>query len=314
MNLEHINYKGWPNCYRLTNEQLELVVTTDIGPRIIRFGFLDGDNEFKEFEESLGQTGDRQPRDVWHSYGGHRLWHAPEDLKRTYSPDNEAVRLEKHQEFIRLIQSVEPSTGIQKIIDVRLLPQKAEAMLTHRLINTNLWAVELAPWALTVMAPNGVAVIPLPPRGSHSENLAPTNSIALWAYTDMSDPRWTWGEKYVLLHQDPMIARPQKAGFLVKDGWSAYVRNEHLFVKTFACDPTARYPDFGSNVETFTDDQMLELETLGPLVQLKPGAVAEHIEYWHLFQEVPPPVNDDDVETHVVPKVMLCLAKETSNG
>jgi hypothetical protein len=310
MNLEHINYKGWPNCYRLTNEQLELIVTTDIGPRVIRFGFLDGDNELKEFEKTLGKTGGEK----WQSYGGHRLWHAPEDLERTYSPDNEAIRLEKHQDFIRLIQPVELATGIQKIIDVRLLPQKAEAILTHRLINTNLWTVELAPWALTVMAPNGVAIIPLPPRGSHSENLVPTNTIALWAYTDMSDPRWTWGEKYVLLRQDPLIARPQKAGFQVKDDWTAYARNGHLFLKTFASDSTARYPDFDSNVETFTNEQMLEVETLGPLVQLNPGVAIEHVEHWHLFQEIPPPINHEDVETHVMPKVRMSLAKERSYG
>ena len=64
--LEKVNYKGWPNCYQLSNGQIDLIVTTDVGPRIIRFGFVDTNNEFKEFEEMAGQTGGQ----TWHAYGG----------------------------------------------------------------------------------------------------------------------------------------------------------------------------------------------------------------------------------------------------
>ncbi|HSB78388.1 MAG TPA: hypothetical protein VLM91_06355 [Candidatus Methylomirabilis sp.] len=34
-----IAYRGWPNCYQVSNGLVELVVTTDVGPRLIRFGF-----------------------------------------------------------------------------------------------------------------------------------------------------------------------------------------------------------------------------------------------------------------------------------
>ena len=32
-----INYRGWPNSYRMSNGEVELVVTADVGPRIIRY-------------------------------------------------------------------------------------------------------------------------------------------------------------------------------------------------------------------------------------------------------------------------------------
>ena len=35
--IEKTNYKGWPNSYLVTNGEVELIVTGDIGPRIIRF-------------------------------------------------------------------------------------------------------------------------------------------------------------------------------------------------------------------------------------------------------------------------------------
>ena len=84
---EKVNYRGWPNCYRLSNGILELIITADVGPRIIRFGFVGQDNEFAEFEDMMGQTGG----DEWKIYGGHRLWHAPEIPGRTYFPDNTPV-------------------------------------------------------------------------------------------------------------------------------------------------------------------------------------------------------------------------------
>ena len=40
--VEKVEYKGWPNCYRVSNGEVELVVTSDVGPRVIRFGFVGG--------------------------------------------------------------------------------------------------------------------------------------------------------------------------------------------------------------------------------------------------------------------------------
>lgn len=297
--MEKIEYKGWPNCYKLANDKVELVVTGDVGPRVIRFALAGGENIMREYEETLGVTGG----DEWNIFGGHRLWHAPEAKPRSYYPDNSPVEVEEHEGFVRIIQPTEPTTGIQKEIDIVLSSDTAHATLTHRLRNNNLWAVTLAPWALSVLAQGGTAIVPIPPRGSHEEHLLPTNTLTLWAYTNMSDPRWTWGEKYILLRQDPNAAVPQKIGAMVPDGWAAYVRSGDLFVKTFAFLPGLEYPDFGCSVETFTNADMLELETVAPLARLEPGAVVEHIEDWYLFDEVPTPAKDTDVDMHVLPKV-----------
>jgi hypothetical protein len=297
--MEKINYKGWPNCLRLSNGLVDLVVTTDVGPRIIRFGFIGQDNEFKEFNEQVGGSGG----DAWKNYGGHRLWHAPEDPQRTYFPDNSPVDYEPIEGGIHIIQPVESLTGIQKEIDIFLSPTRAHAQIVHRLKNTNLWAIELAPWALSVMAVGGTAIIPLPPRGSHLENLVPSNMLSLWAYTDMSDPRWTWGQRYILLRQDPTQLTPQKLGALVPDGWMAYARQSHLFLKKITYLEGELYPDLGCNMETFTNDQILEVESLGPMTYLEPGDAVEHIEDWFLFQDVAVPVSDEDVIRSILPKV-----------
>jgi hypothetical protein len=299
VNVARVNYKGWDNCYRVSNDLIDLVVTTDVGPRIIRLGFLDGDNEFAEFADEVGKTGG----DEWRIYGGHRFWHAPEVPPRNNAPDNGPVALEQHQGFVRLVQPVEPTTGIQKEIDIALAPDAAAVKVTHRLRNLNLWAVDLAPWALSVMAQGGVAILPLPPRRKHSEYLLPTNTLVYWAYTDLSDPRWTIGKGFILLRQDPAANAPQKVGLMAPDGWIAYARNNHLFLKRVAYDAGASYPDWGSSLETYTGAEMLECETLGPTVRLEPQATVEHVEDWSLFDDVPMPANDADVLAHVVPTI-----------
>jgi len=291
------SYRDWPNSYRLSNGTIDLVVTTDVGPRIIRLGFVGEENEFVEMDDQIGRTSDTE----WINYGGHRLWHAPEERPRTYYPDSRPLSLEEHDGFVRTVQDVESTTGIQKEMDIHLHPEKAAVTVVHRLHNRGLWSVDLAPWALSVMAPGGVAVLPLPARGTHAEHLTPGNRLVLWKYTDMADPRWTWGRQFILLRQDT-AGSPQKVGLSHAD-WVAYARKGHLFVKRFPVFPDADYADMGCSVEAFTNARMLEVETLAPLAPLAPGASVEHVEHWSLFQDVPMPGNDADVERDVLPKV-----------
>lgn len=296
---EKIDYHGWPNSWRLSNETIELIITGDVGPRIIHFGFIGGENEFVTVNETLGQTGG----DEWRAYGGHRFWHAPEHPVRTYYPDNGPIAFEDHGEFVRLVQETEATTGIQKEIDIQMHPQEARVHLTHRLINHNLWPVELAPWALSVMATGGTGIMPLPPRKTHQESLLPANTLSMWAYTNMADPRWTWGQRVIMLRQDPTNEVPQKIGISSQDGWAAYARGGHLFVKLFDPVAGAQYPDFNSTVEFFTNEMILEVETLGPLVNLAPGSAVTHRETWCLLADVPQPQSEADVIANIFPLI-----------
>lgn len=297
--VEKVEYYGWPNCLCLRNGLAEVIVTTDIGPRVIHFGLVDGDNVFKVIGEEAGLVGG----DRWRLYGGHRLWHAPEVASRTYVPDNGPVEVAEWEGVMILTQPTEATTGIQKQIMLSMAPDEARVTVTHRLYNRSLWAVELAPWALSVMAPGGVGIIPLPPRGPHQENLLPTSAAVMWAYTDLSDPRWVWGRQYVLARQDPAAQAEQKIGLTHTQGWLAYVRAGVMFVKSFVRAPGAAYPDLGSSAEVYTDANFMELETLGPLTRVEPGGFVEHVEQWHLAADVPTPSTEAEVGRFVLPRI-----------
>lgn len=162
MQVEKISYGGWPNCYRISNAQVELILTADVGPRVIRFGFIGGQNLFKEFSEQMGGTGETS----WQIRGGHRLWIGPEDRRYTYGLDNSPVTVEVMGDMVRATQATEPETGLQKVMDIYLAATGSEVKVVHRIINRNRIALEFAPWAPSVMA-QGVSALRAFRRAAH---------------------------------------------------------------------------------------------------------------------------------------------------
>ncbi len=292
-------YGGWKNNVKLSNGQLELIATLDVGPRIIRFGFVGGPNVLKEFPEQMGSTGESE----WKIRGGHRLWHAPEAKPRTYALDNGPVNLEQHHECcIRLSPPPETENGILKQLDISMGENDNAVVITHRIINTGPWAIELAPWALTVMDAGGIAIVPLPEKRPHTEVLTPDFPLVLWPYTNLRDPRLGLGTRYITLAQDARQGAT-KFGMAQMLGWAAYQVHHCLFVKYFDYDPCETYPDYNCNFETFTNEEMLEVESLGPLTVLEPGDCIEHPETWRLFADVEATTDEDIIDERIRPLV-----------
>lgn len=292
--MEKVSCLGLPNCYRLTNGTVEVTVATDVGPRVLGYNFVGGENVFGEVPDSLITTafGD------WKPWGGHRLWAAPELNPRSYVPDNQAVEFEFVGEHkVRLIGAVEAQTGLQKVVSVTLDPEGSGVTVRHRIANRGQWAIELSLWALTIMncAGGGEVVIPQEPYRSWGHYVQPARPLVLWHYTDLTDARIALGRQFIRLRADGAAEDPLKIGALDKQGWAAYLRSTTLFVKRFPYEEGATYPDYGSNVEAFTAGPFIELESLGPLRRLEPGATAAHEERWHLFRDFDPGSTEDSL-------------------
>jgi len=298
--MDIVTYKGWQRNVRLANASLELIATLDVGPRIIHLAVPGGKNVFKTYPDMMGRAGER----AWQIRGGHRLWFAPEHPVKTYFPDNGPVTLKQlpRRRGIRLLATPETPNGIRKEIDITLYPRAPHVRLIHRIRNVGRRTVELAPWALTVMARGGTAVVGLPKRGNHPRDLLPNQHLVLWPYTDLADSRLTFGTRAILLRQTARKT-PQKLGLANPEAWAAYAVHRCLFIKRFAYHPKATYPDAGCNTELFTNADMLEVESLGPLVRLAPGRKVEHLEDWYLFADVPPITTEADVDRHLRPRL-----------
>ena len=296
--MERVAFNGWENTVRLANDEVEVLVTADVGPRVIRFGFIGGPNVFAEIQGHQGGRGE----DEWMLRGGHRLWIAPEDPATTYELDNESIEVQETEHGIRTVQKPGPLTGVQKRMEIELAPEIDAVTVRHSLQNCGDRAVELAPWGLSVMAPDGMAVIPLPAKVAHGDRLTHNQEWSLWGYTDFTDPRWTLGSRYVLFRQD-RTRGPNKLGIAHREGWVAYQLGDVVFVKRFIWVEGAAYPDGGVNFETFSNEQFLEIESLGALVELGPGEEAGHREIWELHRGVPACRTEADVDEHIRPLV-----------
>lgn len=277
---------------------MELIVTGDVGPRIIRYGFLGGQNLFKEYAEQMGKAGEEK----FQLRGGDRVWKAPEDPVATWAPDNVPVEIQVTETGLIARAPMEPISSLQKEIEVRMAPSGTDVTVFHRITNRSLYALEFSPWTLTMMAPGGVAVTGFPPRGKHPINLEATNPLVMWAYTNLADKRWTFTKKYLSLRQDPSNSDPQKLGTFNSETWAAYLLNGEAFLKRAKADPTKTYPDFGCSFETFTNNEFLELETLGPMTKVAPGQTVEQVERWSLVRNARlDELTDDSIDKVILP-------------
>jgi hypothetical protein len=155
------------------------------------------------------------------------------------------------------------------------------------------------------MAQGGKGISGFPPRGTHPEVLAPTNPLIMWAFTDLSDPRWKFTRKYLLLQQDPKNAIPQKLGHFNEHTWGAYLLGSDLFVKRYYADPAKPHPEWGASFEIFTNADFLELETMGPISRVAPKAWIEHLETWSLHRDVTiSEWTDDEIDRAILPCVI----------
>ena len=290
LTVERVSEDRFDESVRVSNGEIELVAPTSIGPRIVRFGFEGGHNVFRVFDHQ---------REDWPLIGGHRLWHSPEDEDRTHQPDTDPVEATLLEDGFRLERPVNEETQIGKAITVRMTPAGTSVEVTHELTNSGLWPIEFAPWALSVLKPDGTAVMPLTPQ-AEADSLLPDRSITYWPYTPPGEDRLEYGTDNVYVHQDAECDGPLKIGTSAGDGWVAYVNDGQAFRKDFEYVPDATYPDSDSGAEVYTSSEILELETVGPLRTVEPGETVEHVETWTLAEGVTEPATAADVSPDIV--------------
>lgn len=276
------------NCLVLANSVAELALSLDYGPRILGYRLTGHENVFKTFPEQL--PGGGEPK--WMIRGGHRLWLAPETAQ-TYVADNapaEVTQLSEHS--VVVTPAPEADSGIQKQIAIEMAPYDSTVTLTHRIKALRNLQTPVSAWALTVMKPGGVAVVPQHALGLHPDDLDDASNaadldyqanrqLALWPYTHLGDTRFNWTSDSLRVSQQTGM-KATKIGLQQTCGSTCYEVDGCRFTKTVPFVAGATYPDRGCNLEIFTNSEMLELETLSPLRQLKHDETLEHIETWTL--------------------------------
>lgn len=282
--VSEIDYKNFGKCVKLENDVASVIVTVDIGPRIISY-CLNGkenlllediDREFKDDSEELREYFGRDK--TWYIYGGHRLWSSPESYPHSYVPDNEPVKYEYNENGLELVPPA-TRTGQQHTVTVKLNENTSELNITHCIRNVSGAIVTLAPWGLTVCAAGGVEIFP---QSTKDNGLLSNRRNVFWSYSDINDDRFFLGNRYGTLQQIKGAPTKFKIGINNEDCWAAVVNKGQILLKNFEYNQKGNYPDYGCSFETFTNGIFLECESLGELITLQNNESAFSTETWYL--------------------------------
>jgi hypothetical protein len=262
------------DAMQIVHNGFELVVALSAGPRILGFRKVDGLQLFASLP-ALTLVVDGGP--AFNFYGGHRLWVAPEVPAVTYAADDDPVSIDV-DDVAGTAQIVAPAdtAGWEKSIMLQVVEDGV--IVDHLLRNTSGAVHEAAPWAITQLAVGGVAMIPLGSRDS--DEFQPDRSLVVWPYTRWDDPLLSIADRHievVATRSDPL-----KIGTALRRGWLAYRLADQLFVKRAVHPAGAILTDLGASGQCYCNDAFLELETLGALAHLAPGAIVRHREVWEI--------------------------------
>ncbi|MDE7209780.1 MAG: hypothetical protein K2O31_07855 [Clostridia bacterium] len=279
--MEFIDYKQYGKCAKLSRGGKTMLVTVDVGPRVIYYGFDGGENIFYEDAQDLINKGGEYfdvnlpGKGIWHIYGGHRLWKCPEYLD-TYYPDNAPVEVVEEGDSVTFVSETECTTGLQKTIKITM-DKDGNAIVEHKFANNGKDVTPpVALWALSVMDKGAKAYIPI---STQDTGLLPNRNITLWSYTDLKDDRLCISNDSITLQQKS-VAQPIKIGTFACGPVSVDIKGMKFTIEINS--PEGEYGDHNCNIETYTNDIMLEIETLSPIKSLAVGEEAVHIEKWSL--------------------------------
>lgn len=263
----------------LENKFFRIECLAEAGPRIVRLiPQWTGENLFAE----TPQFSVNIPFGEYHYYGGHRFWTAPENVSNSYVPDDIGASVKEVTGGYRIAGALEPGTGLRKTISVQVSTEQPFVIVKHRLENFGKFTVRLSPWAITMLRPRGIAILPQQVGSVDDDGVGPNRRFALWPYSRWGDSRLKLKDEFITVKADS-TANPFKLGYFNPRGWLGYVYDDLMFVKRFGVRRDEKYPDFGSNCEVYTDSRSLELETLGPLVELAPKTDVGHTETWEVY-------------------------------
>lgn len=274
INILEINYRDYGKCLNISNGMIEIIVTLDCGPRIIRYGYVDGNNHLAEYINDRIVT----PYGDYFVIGGHRF---SNDL---YVPDNEKVEYELILNGVRLMQKVEKWTQIQKSIDITFTENSSEVTILHRTTSFNVFNINLFISSITSMKKGGIEIIPFSRK---SENILPDRMFVLWPYSNLRDSRVYFGDRYVAMKVNENILDNFKIGFNTNFNHALYYNDEELFIKYYEKNNNnLNYPHMGCNYESFICKNYIEMQSNSPIYNVKPNDHVEYLEIWKLHRGI----------------------------
>ncbi len=274
------NYKSYGRCISFKTGNIKLLVTIDLGPRIIFYGKDDQNIMFEDLQDTTNKGGEFFDKNlkgegIWHLYGGHRLWKSPEYMD-TYYPDNKQVNVIKNGDEVTFTSVVETTTKLQKSMIIKM-NDDGSVLLTQKIENkSNVKTTPISAWGLTVLDKGAKATIALP---DDDTGFLPNRNVVFWSYTNIKDERINLNNNNLIIEQRNIVD-PIKVGLFTQKQINVDIKGQIFSLQIDK--KVGTYPDFNCNIECYTNNHIFEIETLSPLCELAPNECLIHNEYWTL--------------------------------
>ena len=271
-------YCGWHDCILLGNGQIEVVVVPAIG-RVMQLR-RQGDQTgcFWTNPELAGKL-HTASRDEWVNFGGDKCWPAPQSewprcQGRDWPPplafDAKPVFADVRGNGVVLTSEIDSGYGIQVVRYLELeanLPVLRIRTVFHKVAGS---PVSVSVWTVTQLRDPELVALQTSARSHFAEGfnrLIPSEPLH-WKHD---------GEMLSLARHPQERAKIGTEGSaMVWVGREAVLRVESEVAPSVAAE---RFPDDGCRSEIYTNpdfEPYVELETLGPLVNLRAGESTEH--------------------------------------
>ena len=282
------DYLNYGKVIVISNGIVEAYITVDIGPRIIRYGFVGGRNIMNDNRAAVEPKDDKAFEKFygigkkWEILGGHRIWISPENYPNSYYPDLDPVKYEITAFGAVFTPNAEIENGVQKQLEIKMSPDDSNMYVTMHVTNIANKPQEFSVWGLTVAATEGTLIIPM---NKNDTVLLANRNISVWPYTNLADERLKLSNRYVTLRQDRNISQALKLGFDLNEAKLYYLLGDDIFVKQYETHhPYKKYPDNNCSFETYTCDTFIEIESLSPLEFVEPNKTLSLTEHWSLYK------------------------------
>jgi hypothetical protein len=270
-----IDYHGWKDCYRLAGAALEVTVVPAIG-RIMQLRQVgDTAGVLWENRELDGQL-PKPNSGTWANFGGDKCWPAPQSdwprvLGHEWPPpagfDASPYEASITDEGLVVNSPVDAAWGIQTVRHLELDPVAPVMRVRTEFCKVSGKLVRVAIWTIAQFNDPACIAIELPLQSRFARG-----------YTKLAkaDP----AELAVNGRLLTFVRHPQKFVKVGSDAARIAWVGPDSVVRMQSEILPGEYPDGGCSIEVYTNpgaQKYVELETLGPLVNLEAGQTTEHV-------------------------------------
>jgi len=278
--VRRVDFFGYTDCIRLENATTGVVLCHQAGGRVLEYS-LNGKNSIWLDPQQAGW--------VWREgvtapdLCGGRFDIGPEMIV----PRRPTLWLQAWKaeaigpRAARLTSAEDPATGVQLVREFKLEENSSRLHCTQTIRNVSAKPVAWGHWSRTLAIGGGIALVPLTPHARFP------NGYVMYEDRNLINPRPVdpnirTRENFIEVLGPPKF---RKLGMDSFAGWFAYAMpNDILFVKRYPVYPDRLYGEVAGLTISIWYDAMIrcELEPIGPLERLQPGASASFTEEWQL--------------------------------